>query len=72
MFRRNGLIQKVVKVVLLSKKQEKYITENGVGKCLALHAQCRITAFYQTLGFTEFSDIDDDEGCPHIWMKKSL
>ncbi len=56
---------------VIVKEAEKYIQKRG-GKCLALHAQCRITAFYQTLGFTEFSDIDDDEGCPHIWMKKSL
>lgn len=39
---------------------------------ISLHAQCRIIAFCQNLGFTEFEDIHDDEGCPHIWMKKSL
>lgn len=53
------------------KEAEKYIKNNG-GKCIALHAQCRVTAFYQNLGFTEFGDIDDEEGCPHIWMKKNL
>lgn len=56
---------------VIVKEAEKYIQKKG-GRCLALHAQCRITAFYQTLGFTEFSDIDDDEGCPHIWMKKAF
>jgi hypothetical protein len=37
-----------------------------------MHIFRRIIVSYQTLGFTEFSDIDDVEGCPHIWMKKSL
>lgn len=48
---------------------ETYIRENG-GKCVALHAQCRVSAFYQKLGFTEFGDIEEDEGCPHVWMIK--
>lgn len=56
---------------VIVKEAEKYIKKNG-GKCIALHAQCRITAFYQNLGFAEFGDIDDDEGCPHIWMKKAF
>lgn len=54
---------------VMLKEAEKYIQKNG-GKCAALHAQCRITAFYQKSGYIEFGDIDDDEGCPHIWMKK--
>ena len=53
------------------KEAEEYIQKNG-GESIALHAQCRVTSFYQNLGFTEFGDMDDDEGCPHIWMKKSL
>lgn len=54
---------------VMLKEAEKYIQKNG-GECIALHAQCRVTAFYKKLGFIEFGDIDDDEGCPHIWMKK--
>ena len=53
------------------KEAEKYVEKNG-GKCLALHAQYRTSAFYQKLGFAEFGDIDEVEGCPHIWMKKDL
>ena len=53
------------------KEAEKYVEKNG-GKCLALHAQCRSSAFYLKLGFSEFGDIDEVEGCPHIWMKKDL
>ncbi|MDE6747906.1 MAG: GNAT family N-acetyltransferase [Lachnospiraceae bacterium] len=53
------------------KEAEKYVEKNG-GQSIALHAQCRASAFYQKSGFTEFGDIDDVEGCPHIWMKKNL
>ena len=54
---------------VMVKKAEQYVHKNG-GNSIALHAQCRVSAFYQKLGFTEFGDIEEDEGCPHIWMKK--
>ena len=53
------------------REAEKYVQKMD-GKCIALHAQCRVTAFYQSLGFSAFGDIDDDEGCPHIWMRKDI
>lgn len=53
------------------KEVERYMQKEG-GKCIALHAQCRVAAFYKKLGFMEFSDIEDDEGCPHVWMKKYI
>ncbi len=56
---------------LIVKKAEEYAQSLG-GKELRLHAQYRLTEFYNKLGFSEFGDIDDDEGCPHIWMKKQL
>lgn len=42
------------------------------GKRIHLHAQCRAQAFYEKQGFHAFGDIALDEGCPHIWMEKSL
>lgn len=42
------------------------------GKELHLHAQCRITAFYEAIGYTKYGPIEDDQGCPHIWMKREL
>ncbi len=42
------------------------------GKELMLHSQCRAAGFYEKLGFTAFGDIGYDEGCPHIWMKKTI
>ena len=47
------------------------VAENG-GDSVSLHAQCRVKKFYRSLGFHEYGKIEDDEGCPHIWMKKSL
>lgn len=56
---------------VMVKEAEKYVREKG-GKNLILHAQCRAADFYKKLGFEEFGDVGDDEGCPHIWMKKSI
>lgn len=42
------------------------------GKKLVLHAQCRVVDFYKKLGFTEYGEIDEEEGCPHIWMEKEI
>ena len=46
-----------------------YVESTG-GKTLMLHSQCRATAFYENLGFVSFGEVELDEGCPHIWMKK--
>ena len=56
---------------LLIKKAEEYVKGLG-GKELQLHAQCRITSFYDRLCFSPFGEIDDDEGLAHIWMRKML
>ncbi len=42
------------------------------GTSLHLHAQCRITGFYKAIGYTPYGEIEDDQGCPHIWMEKQL
>lgn len=52
-------------------KAENYVREIG-GIELRLHAQCQAAGFYQKLGFSSFGEIEDDEGYPHIWMKKEL
>lgn len=53
------------------KAAEAYVQEKG-GKALILHSQCRASAFYRQNGFQEYGGIEDDEGCPHIWMRKDL
>lgn len=50
---------------------EKLVLKKG-GTSMRLHAQCRVKSFYEKLGYTEYGSIEDDEGCPHIWMNKLL
>ena len=64
-FRKQGIGTAVVRAA------EDYIREKG-GKELHLHAQCRITDFYAACGYTPYGPIEDDQGCPHIWMKKCI
>ena len=56
---------------LLIKEAEKCVLEKQASS-LILHAQCRVKNFYEKSGYCEFGEIEDDEGCPHIWMKKDL
>lgn len=56
---------------LLVQEAEKYVRQKG-GKAIALHAQCQAAYFYKKLGFEEFGGIEDEQGCPHTWMKKCL
>lgn len=50
---------------------ENYVRKAG-GNELRLHAQCRSTCFYEKLGYEQFGDVEYEEDCPHIWMKKQL
>lgn len=52
-------------------ESERIVKEKG-GTSIRLHAQCRVTPFYGQQGYKEYGVIEDDEGCPHIWMKKQL
>lgn len=40
------------------------------GDLIVVHAQVRICPFYEKQGYIQFGQIDDDEGVPHMWMKK--
>lgn len=50
---------------------ENYVRKAGENE-LMLHAQCRITGFYEKLGYSQFGEVEYEEDCPHIWMKKNL
>lgn len=50
---------------------EKHVREEG-GKSITLHAQCPVSGFYRKLGFTEYGEVEDVQGCPHVWMRKEL
>lgn len=53
------------------REAERLVKEKG-GKSLTLHSQFRAKEFYSKLGFIEYGEIGYDEGCPHIWMRKSF
>ncbi len=56
---------------MLVEAAEKLVREAG-GKELQLHAQCRITEFYDKIGYTSFGDVEYEQDCPHIRMKKEF
>lgn len=43
----------------------------GPGEVI-LHAQMQAKPFYEKLGFIAYGDIEYEEHCPHIWMRKHL
>lgn len=55
----------------LLQEAEKYVMKER-GKKLSLHAQCRVKAFYEAQGYQAYGRPEDDEGCPHIWMEKTV
>ena len=34
-----------------------------------LHAQAHLQAFYGAFGFVPISDIHEEDGIPHVWMR---
>ena len=64
-FRGRGIGSDVLKSAL------EYVKNSG-GKKLMLHSQCTAIPFYEKLGFESFGEVEYEENCPHIWMKKEL
>jgi predicted GNAT family N-acyltransferase len=56
--------------LLLAKAEEK-ASELGAGE-IRLHSQCRAREFYEKCGYSAYGEIELDEGCPHIWMRKAI
>lgn len=50
---------------------EEYIASQGGSKAM-LSAQVRAAGFYERSGYIQTDERYDDEGCPHVWMQKSL
>ncbi len=50
---------------------EEQIKQLG-GDSVFLHSQLRAAEFYEKLGYSSYGEIDFEEDCPHIWMKKEL
>ena len=55
----------------LLRAAEEYVLSVG-GRELRLHSQCAARKFYEVNGFAAVGNVDDDEGCPHIWMSKAV
>lgn len=53
---------------MISEAEKTVIKDGAVS--MIIHAQCRVKGFYEKSGYSSFGDVDDDEGCAHIWMKK--
>ena len=56
---------------IIIEEAEKHIKEKE-GKEIRIHAQCRVVAFYEKLGYIPFGETDYDESRPHVWMKKEI
>ncbi len=56
---------------LMLKMVEEEIRRAGGTKCV-LHAQTRVEEFYKKQGYKRNGEEDEEEGCPHIWMGKTL
>ena len=50
---------------------ERCAAEDGKHR-IELLAQARVQDFYEKLGFRALDERCDDEGCPHLWMRKDL
>ena len=50
---------------------EDYIRSVG-GQQALIHAQSRVADFYANIGYTEFGERDEEQGCPHVWMQKKI
>lgn len=57
--------------VALMREAEKYVQKAG-GKSISLHAQCQVSGFYRKQGFAEYGEVEKEQGCPHVWMKKKI
>lgn len=55
----------------LLKAAEKEVIKRK-GKSIVLSAQVRASTFYSKNGYVSSDEVHDDEGCPHVWMKKEL
>ncbi len=55
----------------LMEDAEASIRAVGGVRCL-LHAQTQASGFYKKSGYSPIAEEDFEQGCPHIWMAKSL
>lgn len=54
---------------MVVREAERYVQRMGKSQ-LALHAQCTAAVFYEKLGYAVVGEVEPEQGCPHIWMRK--
>ena len=64
-FRRIGLGSAMLEQAL------KHIVAQWPTVAIKLHAQAHLQMFYGAFGFEPISDVHDDDGIPHIWMRSA-
>ncbi|CAB3730543.1 GNAT family N-acetyltransferase [Trinickia soli] len=62
-FRRIGLGSEMLEQAL------KHIVSQWPDAAIKLHAQAHLQMFYGAFGFEPVSEVHDDDGIPHIWMR---
>lgn len=56
---------------LIVNAAEEHIKSIG-GRKVFIHSQMRAAEFYEKIGYTKTGDTDEEEGCPHCMMIKTL
>lgn len=56
---------------MLLAEAERLAKEAGATE-VHLHAQCRVTSFYERKGYQQYGPEELDEHVPHIWMMKRV
>lgn len=52
-------------------ESERLVRKAGAAE-LHLHAQCRVTSFYERVGYEAYGPVELDEHVEHVWMRKAL
>ena len=47
----------------------KHIVAQWPDAAISLHAQAHLQAFYGAFGFEPISEVHDEDGIPHVWMR---
>ena len=48
-----------------------HIGRQWPGVAIRLHAQAHLQRFYGAFGFAPVSDVHDEDGIPHVWMRRA-
>lgn len=48
-----------------------HIARQWPGVSVRLHAQAHLQRFYGAFGFASVSDVHDEDGIPHVWMRRA-